>query len=255
MVLAFLESLAPVATSSLNQQEASEQLIEACHQIQESKLTREGKKDPRFVIPVVAVMKRVNLVKELPLFVQATDDRVFLAALVRMGERVARHALVVRDEPDPEKPMLLGMTHTEQLVFLHKMDFSAVGIPQKRYLAAIRLCLDDDEIFTDSVVMAAMDYLSGTFLQTDAELPLAYMRTIMLTCSKHESLHNWICHTLLPRLVEGEVYTDRRQWEGWMRCARMLERPGASGVSSRDAISKLPREQLAAYRTKYPAES
>jgi symplekin len=169
-----------------------------------------------------------------------------------MGSRVARQALLFRDEPDPEKSSLHGMTLCEQLVFLHQMDFSLVGLPQKRYLDAIRLCLEDDEVFTDRVVMAALDYISGRFLTIEEKLPLAYMRTIILTCSKHESLHSWICHVLLPRLIEGKVYTDRRQWEGWMRCAKMLENTGDSGVTSLEAISKLPAEQLEMYRAKYP---
>eukprot|EP00957_Ditylum_brightwellii_P112075 8546014-Ditylum_brightwellii.AAC.1 len=149
-----------------------------------------------------------------------------------MSERLGRHALVFRDEPDKENPSLNGMTLCEQMVFLHRLDFRGVGLPQKRYLEAIRNCLEEDEIFTDRVIMAALDYMSGAFLAGEDGLPLAYMRTIILTCSKHESLHSWICHVLLPRLIEGKIYTDRRQWEGWMRCAKMLENTGAAGVSS-----------------------
>ena len=143
------------------------------------------------------------------------------------------------------------MTLCEQLVFLHNLDFAAVKIPQKRYLGAIRLCLDNDEIFNDRVVMSALDHMSGTFLTGSEKLPLAYMRTIILVVSKHESLHNWICHTLLPRLVEGKIYNDKRQWEGWMRCAKMLENNADTGVSSAEAINKLPPEQLANYRSRY----
>jgi len=80
------------------------------------------------------------------------------------------------------------------------------------------------------------------------------MRTIILTCSKHESLHLWICHVLLPRLIDGKAYNDRRQWEGWMRCAKMLENPITGGVSSIEAIQKLPKEQFKIYRTKYPVQ-
>ena len=129
-----------------------------------------------------------------------------------------------------------------------------LGIPQKRYLDSIRLCLEDDDVFNDRVVQAALDYMSGKFLEGES-LPLAYMRTIILTCSKHESLHSWICHVLLPRLVEGKVYTDKRQWEGWMRCAKMLENTRDHGVSSLEAIQKLPEEQLKLYRAKYPVKT
>jgi symplekin len=247
VLLAFLDNLVPVGDKNLPPQD----LIDACFAIQESRLCPDGKKDARFIIPVLTGMKRADLIDQLPGFV-AADNKIFLAALEKMGSRVARQALLFRDEPDPENPFLHGMTLCEQLVFLHQMDFSTVHLPQKRYLDAIRLCLEDDEVFTDRVVMVALDYISGRFLTTEEKLPLAYMRTIILTCSKHESLHSWICHVLLPRLIEGKVYTDRRQWEGWMRCAKMLENTGDSGVSSLETISKLPAEQLEMYRAKYP---
>mmetsp|Transcript_22021 Transcript_22021/g.32529 ORF Transcript_22021/g.32529 Transcript_22021/m.32529 type:complete len:1424 (-) Transcript_22021:54-4325(-) len=247
MLLAFLDNLTPVGDRNLPQ----EDLIEACYKIQESKISGEGEQDPRFIIPVVTGIKRVDLEKKLPEFVLA-DDNIFMAALEQMGSRLTRHALIYRDEPDEENPVLTGMTLCEIFVCLHRMDFTSAGIPQKRYLDAVRLCLEDEEIFTDTVVREALDYISGTFLAEDVNLPLAYMRTIILTCSKHESLHNWICHMLLPRLIEGKVYSDRRQWEGWMRCARMLETAGVDGIQ--DAINKLPPEQLELYRTKYPPQ-
>jgi len=243
LLLAFLDNLAQSSDNALPSQE----LIDACHEIQRKRLDAKGKKDARYVIPIVSGVKREELVGKLPEFVSA-DDRVFKAALIRMSERLGRHALVFRDEPDKENPSLNGMTLCEQMVFLHRLDFRGVGLPQKRYLEAIRNCLEEDEIFTDRVIMAALDYMSGAFLAGEDGLPLAYMRTIILTCSKHESLHSWICHVLLPRLIEGKIYTDRRQWEGWMRCAKMLENTGAAGVSSiKEAIQNLPEEQLEMY--------
>jgi symplekin len=245
LLLAFLDNLAPTGDKG----QVPQDFIDACYQIQESKMV-DARKDARFLIPVVSAMKRGELVDKLKEFVEA-DDNIFLAALVKMGERLGRHGLLYRDEPEPENPTLKGMTSCEQLVFLHQLDFAAAGLAQKRYLDAIRLCLDNDEIFNDRLIMSALDHISGTFLTGTDKLPLAYMRTIILVCSKHESLHNWICHTLLPRLVEGKIYTDRRQWEGWMRCAKMLESSGDTGVSSAEAIAQLPPEQLEMYRARY----
>jgi hypothetical protein len=55
------------------------------------------------------------------------------------------------------------------------MDFPTVGLPQKQYLDAIHLCLEDDEVFTDHVVIAApLGYISGCFLTIEEKLPLAY---------------------------------------------------------------------------------
>lgn len=245
MLLSFLENIVPM-DKTLPEQD----VIEACFKIQESKADEDGKKDARFIIPVVSAMKRIELIKRLPEFVAASDN-IFLAALVRMGDRVGRQALIFRDEPDEENPSLHGMTLCEQLVFLHKLDFSAVGLPQNRYLSVIRLCLEDDDVYNDRVLMSALDQMSGTFLTGSDKLPLAFMRTCMLVCTKHESLHSWICHVLLPRLVEGNIWSDPRQWEGWMRCAHMLEMSGDSAVNSVEAIQKLPAEQLVQYRSKW----
>lgn len=245
LVLAFLDNLAPPNDKTFPGQD----MIDACHEIQTLKAGEDGKKDPRYLIPVVSAMKRKVLVEKLPEFLSA-DDKIFMAALERMGDKVARQALLYREEPEEDAPSLKGLTLCEQLVSLHSLDFAAAGLPQKRYLDAIRLCLDNDELFSDRVVMSALDHISGVFLTAEQGLPLAYMRTIILVCSKHESLHSWITSVLLPRLVEGKIYTDRRQWEGWMRCAKMLENAG-DGVSSLQAIRKLPQEQFELYRTRY----
>jgi symplekin len=241
ILLSFLDNLAP-ATGSV----PSQDLIDACIKIQDDRVL-DGQKDPRFIIPVISGMKRSELECRLPELVNA-EDNVFRAALHRMSERLKRQIYSFRE--DTEEAPLLGMTLCEQLVYLHKLDFASANMPQKRYLQAITLCLENDQVYTDRVVMAALDHISGTFLNGES-LPLAYMRTVILTCSKHESLHSWICNVLLPRLVEGQVYNDRRQWEGWMRCAQKLEM-GDTGVSSIEAIKQLPAEQYQNYRQKYP---
>ena len=245
LFLSFLDNLVQKSDKTPPKQD----LIDACHTIQEKRVGKDGKKDMRYIIPVLSGMTRDELNTKMPDFVAADDD-IFKKAQRRMSERLMKHALVFRDDPGKGES-LYGMTLCEQLVFLHQLDFAAVGLPQKRYLKSIEICLEEDKMFSDRVLMAALDHISGTFLTNQTKLPLAYMRTIILTCSKHESLHSWICHVLLPRLVEGKIYEDKRQWEGWMRCARMLENTG-EGVSSLSAIDSLPEEQKMIYRSKNP---
>ena len=240
LLLSFMDNLAPVESEPPTQE-----LIDTCHEIQARRLKENGEKDARFIIPVVSGMSRQTLVDKLPEFV-AADDMVFKAALYRMSERHKRNTGMFREDSNEK-----GMTLCEQLVFLHRMNFAAANLPQKRYLDAIKLCLEDDEVFKDRVILAALDHISRMFLHGES-LPLAYMRTIIMTCSKHESLHPWICNELLPRLIDGEIYTDRRQWEGWMRTAKKLENTGDAGVSSLGAIQRLPEEQYRLYRAKYP---
>ena len=245
LLLSLLDTLAQVSEKNI----VSEEFIETCYKIQEIKKIGD-RKEPKFLIPVIFAINRENLVSQLPEFVNY-DSENFMPALVKMAERLGRQALLFREEPNKEKHSLKGMTHCEQLVFLHKLDFEAAGIKQKDYLDAIKMCLDNEEIFTDQVVLSALDHMSGVFLTGEEPLPLAFMRTAILTCSKHESLHAWICHTLLSRLVDGKLYEENRRWEGWMRCAKMLENHANTGISSREAIDKLPPEQLAVYKARY----
>ena len=245
LLLSLLDTLAPVGEKNM----VSEDFIQACYKIQEIKAAGK-RKNPRYLLPIIFAIKRQDLVPMLSDFLVADND-VFMAALIKMAERLGRQALVFRDEPDAEEPSLKGMTYCEELVFLHKLNFEAAGVKQKEYLDAIKMCLDNDQIFNDQVVMYALDHMSGVFLSGVESLPLAFMRTCILVCSKHESLHSWICHTLLPRLVDGKLYEESRLWEGWMRCAKMLENHADTGVSSKEAIDKLPPEQLALYTARY----
>jgi symplekin len=82
-----------------------------------------------------------------------------------MSEWVGRHFQVFRDET--EQNTVAGMTLCEQLVYLHYVDFNAAGIPQKRYLDAIRLCLDYDEVYTDRIIMSALERISLDFLKSN----------------------------------------------------------------------------------------
>lgn len=241
LLLSFLENLMA---------SPDQDLIDACYKIQDSKAGEDGKKDSRFLIPVLPSINREELEKMLPDFVMA-EDSVFLDALIKMGSRVGLHALIFREEPDESTPSLHGMTLCEQLVYLHKLDFAEAGIPQKRYLSCIKLCLEEDEVYNDRVVQSALDQISGIFLTgSEQKLPLAFMRTCILVCSKHESLHSWIAQVLLPRLIEGKIYEDSRQWEGWMRACHLLE-SGGSGVGAAEALKKLPQEQLLQYQAKW----
>ena len=248
LLLSFLDSLTTDASLTVD-----DTFVETCLEIQSLKADADGLKDPRFIIPVSCVMKREDLIVHLPDFVRASDQ-VFQAALSRMSERVGRQALSYRDEKSIPSSDIRGMTLCEELVCLHWLDFTAAGLPQKRYLDSIKQCLDNEDVFSDRILLSALDHISHEFVQNGEKgLPLAFMRTTILTCDKHETLHPWICHTLLPRLVEGKIYNDRRQWEGWMRCAKKLERAGAGGASSAAAIQSLPEDQLKLYRSKYPA--
>jgi len=253
-LLALLDNLSPSMAHML----PSQTLVDACLRIYESKLDKNGKSDPRFIIPIVSAMKREDLVNLLPKFVKA-DDTVFMAALTRMSERLGRKNLIYRETTsDP----IVGMTLCEQVVFLHKLDFNLVDIPQKNYLKAIKICLED-KIFSDRVIQASLDYMSTQFLNENGDptrepLPLAFMRTTILACSRHKSLHHWIRATLLQRLVQGQIYTDKRQWEGWMRCANILARldgdaDGSSSIEAiRETIQNLPQVQLDNFRKRYP---
>jgi hypothetical protein len=103
---AFLDNLSHNVTLS------QEHFIVACTDIQTLKIDLSGKKDPRFIIPAVAIMKRAQLVQRLAEFVGATDT-IFKAALAKMSEPVGRHSQVCRDET--EQNTVAGMTNETEI--------------------------------------------------------------------------------------------------------------------------------------------
>jgi len=98
-------------------------------------------------------------------------ETIFMASLHRMSERLKRKAYYFREEAGDEP--LVGMTLCEQLVYLHQLDFAAANMRQKRYLQSISICLGNVEVYTDRVIMSALDNMSGMFLIGES-LPLGY---------------------------------------------------------------------------------
>jgi len=248
LLLSFLESLIPSDLSN-----TEEDIVDICYKIQELKAETTGEKDPRFLIPVASTMLRKDLILCLPGFVAADDD-VFLLALSKMSTRLGRLSLSFRDEADPSVPSLRGMTPVEQLVFLHHVDFVKADIQQKRYLIAINLCLARDDEYNDQVLMKALDQMSNMFVAKTHELPLAFMRTCIQVFNKYDSLHAWICHSLLPCLVEGKVYDYPRQWEGWMRIVHLLKKTQDPSLKVVQLLEQLPAEQRMQYQMKWAGE-
>ena len=255
LLLALLDNLAPVSANVL----PPASLVEACLKIQKERPVEagteglEGGLDPRYIIPIVASLERRDLKARLPEFLSA-DDVIFQAALSRMRERLDKFYNVYREEGNPNEAGLTGMSSCEQVVMLHEMDFAKAGLAQKRYLDAIRLIIEDDTVFSDRVLLAALEHMSVKFSKDTSptrSLPLAFMRTVIVTISKHNTLFAYLCNTLLRRLAECRIWEQNRQWEGWMRAASMLCKDEAP--NSINAILALPEEPLGIFLGKYKA--
>ena len=137
-------------------------------------------------------------------------------------------------------------------MLLHELDFQAAGLPQKRYLDAIRLLIEDSDVFSDRVLLASLEHMSLKFSKdTSKPLPLAFMRTVIVTVSKHNTLFAYLCNTLLRRLAECRIWEHPRQWEGWMRAASMLAKDEAP--NSIACIIALPEDALRGFLQKYKA--
>ena len=152
LLLALLDNLSPRNINEI----CPETFVEACLNIQKSRLRDDGSVDPRYAIPVVSSLEREKLVEMLPLLMKEGEDTL-KAALFRMRERLGRSYNQFR-----EGEGLKGMTTCEQLVFMHDLDLDmlkGLGLKQTHYLKSIMAMMLDKENFTDRVAMSALDYM------------------------------------------------------------------------------------------------
>eukprot|EP00612_Vaucheria_litorea_P004919 CAMPEP_0171459556 /NCGR_PEP_ID=MMETSP0945-20130129/4792_1 /TAXON_ID=109269 /ORGANISM="Vaucheria litorea, Strain CCMP2940" /LENGTH=127 /DNA_ID=CAMNT_0011985597 /DNA_START=520 /DNA_END=903 /DNA_ORIENTATION=- len=73
-------------------------------------------------------------------------------------------------------------------------------------------------------------------------LPLLFMRTVILVLQAYPELKQYVAVTLLPRLVEQEVWTQPRAWDGYLRIVKIMGTE--TGATSFISLMKLPSQQL-----------
>lgn len=109
---------------------------------------------------MVSGLKREELVQKPPEFVCGSGD-VFKASLRRMSEGMGRYITIFRNGLIQTRPCFAECRRASRLCtcILHRLDFHA---------DVIGLCLEDENWFNDRVVQAALDHMSGKFLEGES---------------------------------------------------------------------------------------
>jgi len=165
--------------------------------------------DARVIIPVLPGMEKDEVIAFLPKLL------VLQPAVVK---NVVTHLAA---GPAP-------LTCAELLVALHLVD----GVPLRRVLEATQYCLDMPTVFKQDVMAVVLSQLSSS-----PQIPALFMRTMLQTIGKFQKLTGYITE-ILSSLVPKQVWTDKRLWEGFIRCC-YTSRPHSFKV-----LLKLPAPQL-----------
>ncbi|KAG5177485.1 Symplekin tight junction protein C terminal-domain-containing protein [Tribonema minus] len=192
---------------------------------------RRGDRGVEFVVPVLGGLAAEERDALLPQVLRA----------LRPVVDAAFHRLTSPRAAPPVTPVGL-------LVTLHNFNIAATGVPMKKLTDAVGYCLENKAVFSSHVMREALDTMSKAAAEPGADgkgkrgLPLLFMRTVILAVQGYPELKQYIAVTLLPRLVQQEVWTQPRAWDGFVRIAKIMGTE--TGATSFIALMLLPAPQL-----------
>lgn len=129
------------------------------------------------------------------------------------------------------------MGPTDLFVLLHRMESA---VPLKRCVDVIQVCFVMPTVFKPDIIATGLQQLID-----QPELPTMLMRTMLQSASHHKGLSSFLVG-LLSRLLNREIWTLPKLWDGYIRCLRTL------APSSHAVMLQLPMAQLDSVLTAAP---
>ncbi|SPO49316.1 related to Symplekin [Moesziomyces antarcticus] len=199
------DSLALCILKTLTEKNRAPALVEVVKELVD---TRDV--DPRFLVPVMADLDKAEIMKRLPKVVtilasRAPEDR----ALIKSTEL---------------------LTPVELMGLLHRAE-REIGL--KNTVAAIQICFGMTDVYRSEVLAAVLNQISE-----DQNLPMLFMRTVIMAVSTYKSLSGYVARNLLSRLITKKIWQNPPLWDGFILCAKQ------TAPSSFGALIQLPRDQL-----------
>ncbi|KAJ2951468.1 hypothetical protein O0L34_g13620 [Tuta absoluta] len=158
--------------------------------------------DVRFLIPVLSGLSKKEILAALP-------------KLIKLNPVVVKEVfnkLLGADRPTADNSPI---SPTELLVALHLIDPALADL--KNIIKATALCFAEKHIYTQDVVSAALQRLSG-----EPEIPVLLMRSVLQALTLYPSTST-LALNILELLIEREVWQHKVAWEGWVKvCSRLL---------------------------------
>lgn len=150
--------------------------------------------DARLLIPILGGMEKDEVISLLPR----------LLVLPPAAAKAVVTRLAVGNAP---------LTCTELLVAVHLME----NVPIKRMLEAAQYCLEMNTVFKHDVMAVVLSQLSS-----QPQVPQLFMFTALQTLQRFHKLTGYIMELMLG-LIPKQVWTDKRLWEGFIRCCRIAK--------------------------------
>ena len=170
-------------------------------------------RDPRFLVHVIQNLSLAELQEALP-------------KLLTLPERVKQLAFrkLLSSPPIPGKS---AVPADGLLVLLHTVD-----VPTKTAVEATEICFSFQDFYSQQVLGSVCQRLVNQH-----PLPKLLMRTMIKSMTLYPGLRN-IVVSLLNRLVQREIWTDKLLWKGFLQCLQLC------GTSARGVILSLPPDPV-----------
>eukprot|EP00186_Timspurckia_oligopyrenoides_P004772 CAMPEP_0182442620 /NCGR_PEP_ID=MMETSP1172-20130603/1533_1 /TAXON_ID=708627 /ORGANISM="Timspurckia oligopyrenoides, Strain CCMP3278" /LENGTH=890 /DNA_ID=CAMNT_0024637587 /DNA_START=764 /DNA_END=3436 /DNA_ORIENTATION=- len=131
------------------------------------------------------------------------------------------------------------LTPAELLVELHQLvPKPSDGLTLEMLIRATQSCFDSTTIYKQDVLAVVLQKVVE-----ETPTPLLFMRTVIQTLRAHPKLQSFVMGILL-RLIDKEVWTSPKLWEGFLRCCQ-ITMPRSATV-----LLRLPPAQLTDALTK-----
>ncbi|KAM0787454.1 hypothetical protein ACM66B_003533 [Microbotryomycetes sp. NB124-2] len=125
-----------------------------------------------------------------------------------------------------------SVTPLELMTLLHQRD-KEIGV--KQTIEAIGICFSMTDAFRPETLKT---WMTLTVDKRDEPIPVLFMRTVIQALSTYKTLTPIVAGTLLPKLIQRQVWQLPPLWEGFVRCVK------ATSPVSFAACLQLPRVWL-----------
>ncbi len=172
--------------------------------------------DARFLVPILVGLDKDEIISYLPKLVVLPTN-----TLKGVINRLLQSA---------------ALSPTELLIALHQVDASDQTVLKKVIEGksvhsithtAIQLCLEHKNTFKQEVLAVVLQQLIDLsplpqlVMRTVRTSPISDTLQLMQTVTRYPKLIGFIM-TLLSRLTTKQVWNDKRLWEGFVKCCKVL---------------------------------
>ena len=191
----------------------SVELVKRVRELYQSRVS-----DVRFLIPVLNGLTKREVIDSLPRLIKLNPivvKEVFNRLLGTHSESLSHNS---------------PLTPAELLVALHVIDPKRCEL--KTVIKATTLCFAEKQAYTQEVLAIVMQQLMEM-----NPLPTLLMRTVIQSLAAYPNLSGFVMN-ILQRLILKQVWTQRKVWEGFIKCCQRTK------PQSFQVLLQLPAPQL-----------